>query len=42
MPHNGNEVEDWHTYFVSDAEVWVYNTSEIDCDKVVEEFNVTK
>ncbi|MCR5609271.1 MAG: HINT domain-containing protein [Lachnospiraceae bacterium] len=30
------EVEDWHTYFVSDAEVWVHNSSG-KCDDVVEE-----
>ncbi|MCR5607988.1 MAG: HINT domain-containing protein [Lachnospiraceae bacterium] len=30
------EVEDGHTYFVSDAEVWVHNSSG-KCDDVVEE-----
>ncbi len=30
------EVEDWHTYFVSDAKIWVHNDSGI-CDDLVEE-----
>ncbi|MCR5610014.1 MAG: HINT domain-containing protein [Lachnospiraceae bacterium] len=30
------EVEDWHTYFVSVAKIWVHNDSGI-CDDVVEE-----